>query len=177
MRHHGPSSGSSSCSAKPLLIAAVVVAVLTLGGCGAVGLWLIVAPQAPASEPAARDLAEQVLPPGFTTADLRYRRELRSGDEVIGYAWRLARLLIGSRLGERRPTHIGVLTCVRGDEATGAARFSHLRWEPAGCEGGEPRLRRVQRTPEQDDEGIAGSIGRASEIELSDAVERAGAGS
>lgn len=42
--------------------------------------------------------------------------------------------------------------------------------------GGEPRLRRVQRTPDHDDQSVAGAIGRPTEAELSDQVERAGAG-
>ncbi len=167
-----------STSPKPFLVAAAVVAVLVVGGCAAMGVWLSVGPRATASEAAAIKLAERVLPGNFATVDLEYRRELRSGGEVTGYAWRLAPVPAGSPSRTRVPTHFGVLACVRGDEATGAASFSYLRWEPAGCGGGEPRLRRVERTAEQDARSINAVMGRgASPAARSDAVMRVGVGS
>lgn len=121
-----------------MLIAVAVVAVLVVGGCGAVGVLLSAAPGTPASE--------------------------------VGCVWRLSRLPIGSQ------------TSLRGhalsDAAIGAARFSYLHWTPEGCEGGEPRLRRAERTPEQDEQSIDATIGRPSqEARSADAVQRVGAGS
>lgn len=118
-------------------------------------------------------MAKRVLPTGFSTLDLAYRRELKNGDETAGYAWRLARRASSSRNSPPSPTHLGVVGCVRGDAATEVVRFSYLHWEVEGCENARPALRRVERTPQQDARSIGGVIGRPSALDTSEAVERA----
>lgn len=144
-------------------LAAGLVAGFALSGCGA----------APKSEESAEALAERVLPSGFSTLDLAYRRELKDGDATVGYAWRLARRASSARNSPPSPTHLGVVGCVRGDAATEAAQFSYLHWDVEGCADARASLRRVERTPEQDASAIGGVIGRPSTLDTSDAVRRA----
>lgn len=119
-------------SSVPALLL-LVVAALAVVGC------------ASKSEQAALELAGRALGGDASYADLEYRREVKDG-----FVWRFAPTPLSSAVNLSRATHLDVIACTAGDRATEAVRFSFLHWEPEGCEGGRARLRRVQRTPEQD---------------------------
>lgn len=149
-----------STSAKPFLIALGIVAVLVLGGCGALAFVVKNAPPTPASESSARNLLRELLP-GGNSLSLTDQAELRDGDELTGYSWRISPKVssIGNTLkSSRSPTYFGAVACVEGDRATAGVRFSLLRWKPQGCEGGEPQLERKDRTPEEALGSLAGQM-------------------
>lgn len=154
-------------------LAAAIFCLLVVGGCGLVGLLWGGGPQYPASELAALGMARRVLPAGYSGADLSYRRVLRSGGQVTGYAWRVA-TGGGGATTARRATHLGVLACVRGEQATGAVRFSYLHWQPAGCNTPEPLLAQRSRTPEQDARALGQPIQGPTGVEGSAKTRRTG---
>lgn len=147
-----------------------VLALLVVGGCAVLAL-LPTGDISPAKQ-AAWTLTERVLPADRTPADLIYLETYRDRSRVVGYGWRIG-AGEGGRTGLRTPTHLGVLTCVRGERATEAVRFSHLHWQPAGCAGGKARLERGPRTPEQDERALEDRIGGPDAMGRSEALERA----
>lgn len=162
-------------SAKPFFIALALVVTLVLGGVGALAVKVGNAPPPTTSKTAAEKLVVQVLPRNLMVSDLSDRRELRNQGELVGYAWRISPKddFAFSRSRPRSSTHLGILACVRGDRATDAVRFSYLKWAPDGCRGGEARLRRAERTPEEDAQINGAAVGRPSAADLSDTVQRA----
>lgn len=158
---------------RALAAVAGTLCVLWFGGCGLVSLlWSGGTERAP-SETAAFVLADEVLPDGYSPADLSYLREQREGDRVTGYLWRVATGGGGRRGSARIATHLGVLACVEGDRATEAARFSYLHHEPLGCVGDKPILRELSRTREQDELALGQPIRPPKGIEDDPGVERA----
>jgi hypothetical protein len=161
-------SGMKALVATSVLLGVVVLFV----SCGALSLLFPAGPGRPRAEISATALAERVLPAELSAVALNFQQEVRTGGEVTGYRWRVAPAVASSGTSVS-PTHLGVLTCVRGERAVEAARFSFLHWEPAGCEQGRPVLREVVHSPEQDERDLGSEIGPPGELERSDRVQRA----
>jgi hypothetical protein len=138
------------------ILAPLVAAALAIAGCGRSN-----------SEQAALELAAQAAGGGMTSYDLEFRRELDGG-----FAWRVAPRPAGSSGDVPQPTHLGVMACVSGDQATEAVRFSFLHWEPESCEGGRARLRRVRLTPEQDADRLGTFVAPPRGVEADPALHR-----
>lgn len=167
---------TSSSSPKPFLIALAVVAVLVIGGCGALAVVVKNAPPVPASESAARALVRDLLP-GRNTQALTDKTQLRRGGELTGCSWRISPQTTRSTatgVATSSPTYFRVLACVEGDRATSGVRFSVLRWLPRGCDGGEPQLERGDRTPEEALGSLAGQIGPPEADDQTSELQRVG---
>jgi hypothetical protein len=157
---------------RAVAVVAGTLCVLWFGGCGLVSLLWSGGNQRAPSDTAARNLSAQVLPGGYSPADLAYVRRQRDGRSVTGYLWRVA-TGGGGRTSTSTPTHLGVLACVQGDQATEVARFSYLHHQSRGCEGGTPVLEEASRTREQDERALGQEIQAPQGIEDSPEVARA----
>lgn len=156
---------------RNLGVAAVIACVLLVGACGALQVALRVG-----GDPVlagAEALAERVLPEGSSSLDLIDRRALGRSEDAGGFVWRLGQRPGGSMGGNRRPTHLGVMVCVRREAATAAARFSYLRWRPRGCRAGQPVLDRLQTSVQQDARRYGRAIPPPGPLARSDELEHA----